>query len=143
MSHDHSAKILAEHIEIDELLIQHQEALISQDFELAKRRYQAFHTLLREHIAFEDAHLLPLHQTVAEPRWRTLVYQAEHEKTLELAALMGERLEQVVPIAERPRLRWILARLDEQRSLKNLVEHHNEREEAGLLPELAALAATD
>ena len=132
-----TARILAEHQEMDELFLQHQEALLEQDWGKAQARYAAFHTLLKNHIELEDRVLLPLHQQLEKPQWRSLVYTAEHDKVLEIAQIMAERIAAPKPENASQRLRWIIKLLDDERSLKNLVEHHNEREEKGMLPELA------
>jgi hemerythrin-like domain-containing protein len=140
MPHDLAAlsrRILAEHAEMDALFLQHQEALIEQDLPRAQARYAAFHTLLKNHIALEDSQLAPLHQQLPSPQWRTLVYTAEHEKILQVAQLMVERMAAPLPAEKSARLRHIIQLIDDQRSLKNLLEHHNEREEKGMLPELA------
>lgn len=140
MSQDISAlsrRIVAEHAEMDELLLQHQEALLEQDQARAQERYAAFHQLLKAHIALEDSTLAPLHQQLPQPQWRTLVYTAEHEKILQIAQLMAERIAAPLPADSSARLRHIIKLIDDERSLKNLVEHHNEREEKGMLPELA------
>ena len=136
-----TARILAEHQEMDELFLQHQEALLEQDWAKAQARYDAFHALLLSHIELEDRVLLPLHQQLAKPQWRSLVYTAEHDKVLEIAQIMAERIAAPKPEDASQRLRWIIKLLDDERSLKNLVEHHNEREEKGMLPELAAANA--
>ena len=135
------ARILREHQEMDELLLQHQEALIEQDLTAAQQHYSAFHALLQSHIALEDSLLLPQHQQLEKPQWRSLVYSAEHEKLLQVAQLLGERLSRPLPAERSPRLRAIIKLLDDERSLKNLVEHHNEREEKGMLPELQTALA--
>ncbi len=136
-----TARILAEHQEMDELFLQHQEALLEQDWARAQARYAAFHTLLKNHIELEDRVLLPLHQQLEKPQWRSLVYTAEHDKVLEIAQIMADRIAAPKPEDKSQRLRWIIKLLDDERSLKNLVEHHNEREEKGMLPELAAANA--
>ena len=135
-----SARILAEHQEMNELFLQHQEALLEQDWAKAQARYAAFHALLLRHIELEDSCLVPLHQQLAKPQWRTLVYTAEHDKVLEIAQIMAERIAAPKPEDKQQRLRWIIKLIDDERSLKNLLEHHNEREEKGMLPELASLA---
>ena len=127
-------------LEIDELFLQHQEALLEQDWGKAQARYAAFHTLLKNHIELEDRVLLPLHQQLEKPQWRSLVYTAEHDKVLEIAQIMAERIAAPKPEDKGQRLRWIIKLIDDERSLKNLLEHHNEREEKGMLPELASLA---
>ena len=135
-----SARILAEHQEMNELFLQHQEALLEQDWAKAQARYAAFHTLLLSHIALEDSVLVPLHQQLTKPQWRTLVYTAEHDKVREIAQIMADRIAAPKPEDKQQRLRWIIKLLDDERSLKNLLEHHNEREEKGMLPELQAQA---
>ena len=133
-----TARILAEHREMDELFLQHQEALLEQDWIKAQARYTAFHTLLLSHIALEDSVLVPLHQQLTKPQWRTLVYTAEHDKVREIAQIMADRIAAPKPEDKQQRLRWIIKLIDDERSLKNLLEHHNEREEKGMLPELVA-----
>lgn len=138
-----TARILAEHQEMDELLLRHQEALIEQDMAAALSHYAAFERMLQAHIALEDSQLLPLHAQLPKTQWRTLVYSAEHEKLLQVAQLIGQRIAAPLPAEKSARLRHIIKLLDEERSLKNLVEHHNEREEKGMLPELdPSLAAS-
>ena len=133
-----TARILADHREMDELFLQHQEALLEQDWDKAQVRYAAFHALLLSHIALEDSVLVPLHQQLTKPQWRTLVYTAEHDKVREIAQIMADRIAAPKPEDKQQRLRWIIKLIDDERSLKNLLEHHNEREEKGMLPELVA-----
>lgn len=145
-------RILAEHAEREELLLLHQEALIEQDLPAALARYEAFHACMRAHIAFENSELLPRHAQLAGPRWRTQVYALEHDKILELAEKLHQRLRQAVAgtagegaAAAWPapaRRRWIIQLLDDERTLKNVLEHHEEREEKGMLPELGLLPAS-
>ncbi len=131
-------RILREHRQLEALMLSHQEALIEQDIASARSRYASFLQMLRQHIALENEHALPPHKSVDGPKWRTLVYEAEHDKALQVAELMQERLEREFPPAGPARLHWLIKMMDDERSLKNLLEHHHEREEAGLLPELAA-----
>lgn len=165
---DLATRILTDHREMDELLLLHQEALIEQDLGTALARFEAFHARLRAHIELENRELLPRHEQVAQPRWRTQVYALEHDKILELAGKLHERLRQAVMAqdADAPaatgaltgagpgagieagagarsdgppgqaRRRWIIQLLDDERTLKNVLEHHEEREEKGALPEL-------
>lgn len=157
-------RILADHREREELLLLHQEALIEQDLALALARYEEFLLLLRAHVGMENRDVLPLHAQVQQPRWRTQVYALEHDKILELAEMLHERLrkattdpavmfcgeetrphagnaaaaalDDVVADPGPARRRWIIRLLDDERTLKNVLEHHEEREEKGLLPEL-------
>lgn len=145
------ARILTDHQEMDELLLLHQEALIEQDLAAALARFDAFHERLRAHIELETRELLPLHEALAQPRWRTQVYALEHDKILALAAKIHERLrhpaleagagEGPKPAPDQALRRWIIHLLDDERTLKNVVEHHEEREEKGMLPELGLTPA--
>lgn len=130
------ARILADHREMDELLLLHQEALIEQDLAAAQARYAAFLERLRAHIDVENRELLPRHEKLAQPRWRTPVYALEHDKILALAGRIEARLQAPAPAPGQARRRWIIQLLDDERTLKNVMEHHEEREEKGLLPEL-------
>lgn len=197
-------RILNEHREREELLLLHQESLIEQDLPEALARYATFHDCLRAHIELENRELLPRHEQVVQPRWRTQVYALEHDKILELAEKLHERLRQAVAAGDavavattgagvhdvtaagtaahaatgagpavhaaakpgaaahaatgtaagaasaiapgagtmldaapgQARRRWIIQLLDDDRTLKNVLEHHEEREEKGMLPEL-------
>lgn len=161
---DLGQRILADHRKREELLLLHQEALIEQDLARALARYEVFHALLRAHIELENRELLPLHARVEQPRWRTQVYALEHDKILDLAEKLHERLRQAatdpaavscgakagpragnaaaaaladaVVAPDQARRRWIIHLLDDERTLKNVLEHHEEREEKGMLPEL-------
>lgn len=121
---------------MDELLLLHQEALIEQDMAEALARFEAFHARLRAHIELENCELLPLHEALLTPRWRTQVYALEHDKILELAEKIHERLRSPLFEKGQAQRRWIIDLLDSERTLKNVVEHHEEREEKGMLPEL-------
>jgi hypothetical protein len=59
------------------------------------------------------------------------VYRGEHRKIL----AMGEALGRRVALAD-PGRRAVIALLESERSFKHLLEHHEDREEQGLLPEL-------
>ena len=133
---DLATRILADHHDMDELLLLHQEALIEQDMVEALARFEVFHARLRAHIELENCELLPLHEALPTPRWRTQVYALEHDKILELAAKIHERLQSPVLKRGQAQRRWIIDLLDSERTLKNVVEHHEEREEKGMLPEL-------
>lgn len=136
---DLADRILADHRDMDELLLQHQEALVEQNMGAALTRYEIFHERLCAHIALENAELLPRHESVEAPRWRTQVYALEHDKILALAAKILARMQHPVIEPGPEQRRWIIALLDEERVLKNVVEHHEEREEKGMLPELGLM----
>jgi hemerythrin-like domain-containing protein len=125
------------HHYLDELLHLHQEALLERDAQLALGFWQLHRQMLRLHIELEEEYLLPvLERAVARPAWAASVYRAEHAKILALGDKLTTRLDELQPIGLGRRV--LIALLDKQRSYKNVLEHHEEREEKGMLPELDA-----
>jgi hemerythrin-like domain-containing protein len=125
------------HLYLDELLHLHQEALLEKDIALALEFWQLHIRMLRLHIELEEQWLLPaLERFVVKPAWGAAIYRAEHGKILSL----GDKLSQTLGSLQHmvPGRRVLIALLDKQRSYKNVLEHHEEREEKGLLPELGA-----
>lgn len=121
------------HREIDDTLLLHQEALLLADHALASEAFALVQAQLHAHIEVEDRLLLPLAPRVRE-RFAPGVYAAEHGKILDLLDATARRLA-TLDIADR---RAVIALLDHERVLKNVVEHHETREEQGLLPGLDA-----
>lgn len=126
------------HLELDELLWLHQEALLEQDLPLARELFSLFREVLMGHLQQENAALLPRFEALGlKGQWPLLVYQKEHEKIVQLLDKTSAWLERL-PTGPHNARRNILAVLEYQRTLKNVIEHHEEREEKGLLPELDA-----
>jgi hypothetical protein len=131
------------HQYLEELLHLHQEALVERDMELALGFWQLHAQMLRLHIQMEEELLLlALERVVTAPAWRADIYRLEHVKVLDLADKLDRLLGQLRHT--RPDRRTLIELLDKQRSYKNVLEHHEEREEKGMLPELdAALSAAE
>ena len=131
------------HLYLDELLHLHQEALLEKDIALALEFWQLHAQMLRVHIELEEQWLLPaLARSVVKPAWEAAIYRAEHGKILSLGDNLKLALGDLQHVA--PGRRILIALLDKQRSYKNVLEHHEEREEKGLLPELdASLSAVE
>lgn len=119
---------------VDELLLLHQEALLERDGAQAIAALALFADMLSLHLELEDGELFAAHEHCRERRWATLLYRKEHDK---LRAMLAEVAARVQAWCERgcPR-RELIALLDYQRSFKNVLEHHEQREEIALLPEL-------
>lgn len=113
-----------------------QEALVEKKFDLARRLFALYQTLMDEHICLENTLLLPAHATIRQPRWPTSLYQHEHDKILSLLQRALQQFDAAHHAGLSNRHRVILL-LDYQRTLKNVLEHHEQREEQGLLDELA------
>lgn len=120
----------------------HQEAVIVQELSLAERALRIFSKFLKSHLELEDQLLLPAHETItAEKSWRTLIYQEEHKKLLSLLSNMREMMSK--PPEPHDMRRWVIEFIDYERTFKNVMEHHEEREEKGLLMELDNHLDTD
>jgi hemerythrin-like domain-containing protein len=155
------------HRDMDEYILLHQEALLVQDIELAKSVFRLFRKMLESHIDIENRILFPLFESHLEinglaaasnalphdggsadslnqPRWPLFLYQKEHDKLLAMmdkAEGMVKSLHAMSDSSQQRRA--ILQVLEYQRSLKNVIEHHEEREEIAFLPELdRALSST-
>jgi hemerythrin-like domain-containing protein len=127
-----------------QLLTMHQEALLIDDMTLAFNIFDLFTDALQRHLDVENNLLLPLHRTlVQEYRWPSLVYEKEHDKLLQMAARVRRELAGLAGLKGRARRLAILEQLDYQRSFKAVMEHHEEREEQALLPELDACSDSE
>lgn len=123
------------HRQIDELLMLHQEAVIVQDLALAEDALKAFSKLLKTHLELEDQLLIPAHETLdTEKSWKTLIYQEEHKKLHELLGNIRAMMRKAPESSELRR--WVIEFIDYERTFKNVMEHHEEREEKGMLLEL-------
>ena len=123
------------HRRIDELLMLHQEALVIQDFPLAQKALRIFAKFLNKHLTLENELLIPAHDSLGcNKQWRTQVYKEEHSKLVDLLDNIRHMLSKE-PAEERMR-RWVIEVIDYERTFKNVMEHHEEREEKGLLLEI-------
>lgn len=123
------------HRQIDEMLMLHQEAVIVQDIPLAEEALRVFSKLLKTHLELEDQLLIPRHESLEhEVRWKTRVYQEEHSKLLDLLSNLRGMLQKAPDTPDMRR--WVIEFIDYERTFKNVMEHHEEREEKGLLLEL-------
>lgn len=124
------------HVLIDEFLLLHQEALVAMDFELAMDIWCLFGDLLQSHIDTENSLLFPAFDLqCVDVRWPVSLYLHEHHKISSLLHQVETRLQ---ALQAKPTRRGVVNLLDYQRSFKNVIEHHEEREEIALLKELQA-----
>jgi len=132
------------HRALAQLLTMHQEALLIDDMMLALNVFDLFADALQRHLDVENNLLLPLHRTlVKEHRWAQLVYEKEHDKLLQMTARIRRELVALADVRGRARRLALLEVLDYQRSFKSVMEHHEEREEQALLPELDSCADSE
>jgi len=127
------------HQELDELFLLHQEAILLEKFDAATKLLSCFKDLHALHRDFEDKQLIPkLDGFVNQRRWPASLYTSEHAKIQELLEETEKNLLSLgnSQLSNQGLRRAIIALLDKQKTFKGLCEHHQEREEKGILPEL-------
>ena len=133
-------QVIAErHQELDELFLLHQEAILLGRLDDAIQLLSCFGELHHMHMSFEDEKLIPkLAGLGGQRRWPASLYADEHAKVQELIGKTRENLLSLskVQLPNKDLRRALIAFLDKEKTFKGLCEHHQEREEAGMLPEL-------
>lgn len=124
------------HRHMDELILLHQEALLLQQTNLAERFLALFRAMISAHIDAENTWLLPRLDALAEARWPALLYRKEHDKILDMLTNVDAKMRLLEGKTAQDYRRTVLALLDYERAFKNVVEHHEEREEMAMLREL-------
>ena len=124
------------HRYIDELLCLAQQALVEKDRDLALQFWRLHVAMLSIHIAIEDdcLSLVPAEE-YKQWRWPATLYLAEHAKIKKFGRTVEARLKALPEVLTASQ---IIAEIDFQRSYKNLLQHHEEREEIALLQEMAS-----
>ena len=130
------------HNVLDELFLVHQEAALQGMFDDAIELFNSYRELHDLHKSFEDEKLIPkFHEFEDQGRWPASLYTLEHDKIRDLM----EKTEQYLTGLADSRLegrnlrRNIIAFLEREKTFKGYCEHHQDREEEGLLPELDKL----
>lgn len=127
------------HQELDELFLLHQEAVLLGRFDDAIQLLICFKELHHLHMVFEDEQLIPkLFELGDRGRWPASLYTSEHAKIQELLLKTENNLLSLSkkPLSEKALRREIIDLIDRQKTFKGVCEHHQEREEAGILREL-------
>jgi len=125
------------HRQLGQLFQMHQEALLIDDLTLALNVFDLFAESLHKHLDVEGNILLPLHRAlVTSARWPLLIYEKEHDKLLRMAERVRRELLDLSALHGRARRLAVLTALDYQGSFKAVMEHHEQREEQAMLPEL-------
>ena len=127
------------HQGLDELFLLHQEAVLLGRFDDAIQLLNCFKELHHLHMGFEDEKLIPgLYGLGDRGRWPASLYRDEHAKVQDLMVKTENNLLSLSKsqLSGKDLRRVVIAFLDRERTFKGLLEHHQEREEAGILPEL-------
>jgi hypothetical protein len=127
------------HQGLDEFYLLHQEAVLLGKFDDATQLLNCFKELHHLHMHFEDEMLIPkLAELGDKGRWPAYLYTAEHAKIKQLLDKTAVNLQSLNDneLSGNDLRRGIIALLDTQKVFKGVCEHHQEREETGILPEL-------
>lgn len=145
LSFDPFAALADEHAALTQLFARHQAALVMRAWARAARLLDSHRKRLARHIELEERYLLPYCPREKRPNhWPARVYSAEHERIQELAGRLKLRFAKLrrrgVSTAA------LIALLDEEKTLKHILEHHHVREEIALfaiLPQTLSGAQRD
>ena len=130
------ASLAALHRELEELFLQHQDALLDLDLPLAAERLDRFEAAQRLHLEAEEALLLPVFSRAERIRGASPdLFTAEHQRLLEFLARFRSELRALEPGSAGLR-RGVLRLLDAETTFKHLSHHHELREETYLFPTL-------
>lgn len=126
------------HRALEELFLQHQEALLAGELVRAKGLIECYDKRLRLHTCLEEELLLPQFDQLDKPKGQARpIYEAEHRRFLRhLETIIGL----VSAALERPpgTAGLLIEVFDREATYKKLVEHHCIREEKNLFPDLDA-----
>lgn len=131
--------LVQQHIVLGDLFASHQEALVDRRWAQAARLLDEYEQTLLSHIHFEERHLLPRCDAMGGMQWPGAVYKAEHRRIEQLLREAADRLARARGAGITPAS--LISLLDDERTLKRLVEHHHEREEKALFVEARQAAA--
>ena len=135
LSFDPFTALADEHAALTQLFARHQAALIMRAWARAARLLDSHQKRLARHIKLEERYLLPYCPREKLPnQWPARVYSAEHQRIQELASKLSLRFAKL-------RRRGVtsaalIALLDEEKTLKHILEHHHAREEMALFATL-------
>ena len=143
------APIEAEHDRIASDFRAHQEALVRAIAEpaaadLARAAWQRFEARLRAHIRFEDEQLIPLFAERVQPAptgCSQELLDAEHRKLERLLERCSNSAERHLNEA-RTDPASLLHLIEDQRGLREVLEHHDQRERAAFFPALVAVLSS-
>ncbi|HKT32765.1 MAG TPA: hemerythrin domain-containing protein [Gammaproteobacteria bacterium] len=135
LSFDSFTALADEHAALTQLFARHQAALVTRAWARAARLLDSHRKRLAQHIELEERYLLPYCPREKLPnQWPARVYSAEHQRIQELASKLSLRFAKL-------RRRGVtsaalIALLDEEKTLKHILEHHHAREETALFANL-------
>lgn len=125
------------HADLAELFARHQEALLDRDLDAARREIARFQAALLRHIGDEEDVLTPVYQARVPATFanKLELFEGDHLKLKQLTAACV-RMTEALGQDGQPLKRRILALLDDEKTLKHVLEHHDQRERNIFFPAL-------
>ena len=131
--------IRKQHLDLRELFLRHREFLLQGQFDEALTSLNHYDVCHQAHAQLEERYLFPEFVKIKrQSRWDVNLYEKEHEKIVLLFENISESLYWLSEqqLSESQLHRNIIALLDREKTFKGLTEHHEEREEEGMLVDL-------
>ena len=128
-----------QHLDLRELFMQHQEALLQARFDEALASLGHYDVCHQAHMLLEERYLFPAFENIERrSRWDLSLYEKEHEKIRKLYDVIAEDVAWLKQqqLNQSQTRRNIIALLDKEKTYKGMTEHHEEREEDAMLREL-------
>ena len=128
------SQLLDVHRDLESLLAAHQAALLDRDLKSARDRLDRFRAALVSHIEDEERWILPAYEELPHTTESySKLYRGEHRKLLAIATEIGERLD---ALTDDPSAAEVISLLDRECFFKDLMSHHDVREQNDLYPVL-------
>jgi len=128
-----------QHLDLRELFLRHQEFLLQGQFDKALASLNHYDVCHQVHARLEERYLFPEFVKIKrKSRWDVSLYEKEHEKIESLFENISNDLQWLSEqqINDSQLRRNIIALLDMEKTFKGLTEHHEEREEGGMLKDM-------
>lgn len=124
------------HEYLDDLFLQHQEALLQLDLALAAERLIRYRNELQIHMRVEEECLLPVYARAGKiPGGPPEFFIGEHQRMREFLTRIAAKLDDLQPTQE-DLPRRVIALFDEEAMYKSLCQHHDLRERNLFFPTL-------
>lgn len=124
------------HQELSQLFFEHQKALMNRDLGKAVLFLSQYERDIQHHTGLEEEWLMPVYEERSEirPGGDVANFVGEHSKILMFLERLKEKLAKT-KVAREVTVE-LISLLDDESRFKELIRHHDEREERFLFPEL-------
>ncbi len=132
------------HAQLDDLLLQHLEALTALNLMEAQQLWHCFANALLKHAEAEDSVALPVYERLGKfpEGGHPSLFSAEHKGIERMLKMLTQRLESLSPTDPSLR-RKVVVGLDRYMLFRHLIEHHTLREQNIFYPLLDAQVSAD